>query len=398
MRWLPPPALSALVVFTLLIPAGRAETHLVLPFSNLSQDRKLDWIGESICENVADALSAEGLLVLDREGRIEMYGRMSLRLYAPLTRATVIKIGEALDADHVVHGQFLVTGAAAPGGKASIRIAARVLDPRLLRQSAEFAHTVPLDDLASVQAALAWEVFHYLRPRTTRSEADFTERRQATRVDALENYVRGLLSPSPEQRHRLFAQAARLDPGYSQPKYQLGRLHWARASYQLASEWLKQVAPSDPHFSDAVFWLGMSRYKLGDFAGAEDAFAKLAREIPLNEVFNNLGASQARQDRPGALESFRKALEGDESDPVYHFNAGYAQWRLGLYEEAADRFRAVLDRDAGDTEATVMLGRCLKKSGARLGGARAEPGPRLKENFDATVYRQLKEMVESRKN
>src|SRR5512140_1442975 len=84
-----------------LAPAGLAETNVVLPFANLAKDQALDWVGESICENVADALSAEGLLVLDREARCEVYRRMSLRQYALLTRATVIKIGEALDADHV---------------------------------------------------------------------------------------------------------------------------------------------------------------------------------------------------------------------------------------------------------------------------------------------------------
>ena len=35
--------------------------------------------------------------------------------------------------------------------------------------------------------------------------------RPAVRLDAVESYVRGLLSTTPEQRHRYFTQAARLD-------------------------------------------------------------------------------------------------------------------------------------------------------------------------------------------
>ena len=389
---------SSLLLFAcvLLTPAGLAENNVVLPFANLAKDQTLDWVGESICENIADALSAEGLLVLDREDRCEVYRRMSLRQYALLTRATVVKVGEALDADHVIFGQFSVSGGE-PSGKRSIRLAARVLDLTRLRQSVEFSQTAPLEDLASLQVSLAWEAYRYLRPQTARSEAGFKTSRQATRIDAMENYIRGLVATTEEQRHRLFAQAARLDPNYSQPRFQLGRWHWERKNYQVAADWLKQVAASDPHYRAATFLLGLSRYQLGDYAGAEEAFAGVAKQIPLNEVFNNLGAAQARRDRPEALDSFRKALEGDESDPVYHFNVGYALWRRGEFDTAADSFRAVLDRKSGDPEATFMLGRCLKRTRARSLETRAEPGPRLKQDFSETAYLQLKEMLESKK-
>ena len=379
----------------LLTPAVLAETNVVLPFANLAKDQALDWVGESICENVAEALSAEGLLVLDREDRCEVYRRMSLRQYALLTRATVIKVGEALDADHVIFGQFSVSGE--PSGRRSIRLAARVLDLTRLRQSIEFSYTAPLEDLASLQVSLAWEAYRYLRPQTARSEAEFKTSRQATRIDAMENYIRGLVAPTQEQRHRLFAQAARLDPNYSQPRFQLGRWHWERENYQIAADWLKQVAASDPHYRAAAFLLGLSRYQLGDYAGAEEAFAGIAKQIPVNEVFNNLGAAQARRDRPEALENFRRALEGDESDPVYHFNVGYALWRQGEFDVAADSFRAVLDRNSGDPEATLMLGRCLKRTRARSLDARSEAGPRLKQEFNETAYLQLKEMLEAKK-
>jgi tetratricopeptide (TPR) repeat protein len=271
------------------------------------------------------------------------------------------------------------------------------LDLTRLRQSAEFSHTAALEDLAALQIDLAWEAYRYLRPQSARSEAEFKKSWQTTRVDAMENYIRGLLATTDEQRHRFFAQAARLDPNYSQPRFQLGRLHWERKNYQLAADWLKQVASPDPHCREALFLLGLSRYQLGDFAGAEEAFAGVARQIPLNEVFNNLGAAQARRDRPEALENFRRALEGDEADPVYHFNVGYALWRQGEFDKAADSFRAVLARNSDDPEATLMLGRCLKRARPRALDAQAGPGPRLKLNFDETAYLQLKEALEPKK-
>jgi tetratricopeptide (TPR) repeat protein len=345
---------------------------------------------------VAGALAAEGLLVLDRDDRCEVFRRLSLRQYARLTRATVIKVGETLDADFVVFGQFSVGGEAGPG-KRSIRLSGRVLDLTRLRESPEFSTTAPLDDLAALQIDLAWQVYRYLRPAGPRAEAEFKKSRQTVRIDAMENYVRGLLAATEEQRHRFFAQAARLDSNYSPPRFELGRMHWERRNYQLAADWLKQVSASDPHSRQARFLLGLSRYQLGDFAGAEETFAGLAKQVPLNEVFNNLGAAQARRDRPEALENLRRALDGDESDPAYHFNVGYALWRRGEFDLAADSFRAALARNPDDPEATLLLGRCLKRTRPRAPEVRAEPGPRLKLNFDETAYLQLKQFLEPQK-
>jgi len=115
--------------------------------------------------------------------------------------------------------------------------------------------------------------------------------------------------------------------------------------------------------------------------------------VPLSEVFNNLGAAQNRRNLPQAVESFRKALEGDPNDPMYHFNLGYALWKRGDYAAAADRFRAVLDRQPDDEMATLMLGLSLKKQNTRAGDARLETLERLKNNYEERAYLQLKALV-----
>ena len=94
----------ALAIF--LCGALRAETVLALPFFNHSASANLEWIGESIAETVHDALASQGLLALDREDRLEAYRRLSLRPGAELTHASIIKIGEALDASRVVYGYY----------------------------------------------------------------------------------------------------------------------------------------------------------------------------------------------------------------------------------------------------------------------------------------------------
>src|SRR2546428_12838350 len=116
----------------------------------------------------------------------------------------------------------------------------------------------------------------------------------------------------------------------------------------------------------------------------------IAETVPLSEVYNNLGAAESRRSLPQAIESFRRALEGDPNDPVYHFNLGYALWKKGDFTAAADRFRAVLDRQSDDEMATLMLGMCLKKQNSRLNDPRLETLERLKTNYEERAYLQLK--------
>src|SRR5262249_14444014 len=150
------------------------------------------------------------------------------------------------------------------------------------------------EDLARLQTHLAWQTLSFVMPKSAPSEESFRSRRATVRVDAIENYTRGLLAASVEQRLKLFSQAVRLDPRYSQANFQLGKLELERKSYRASAESFEKVASSDVHYREATFLLGLARYKLGDFIAAARAFRSVADSVPLNEVWNNLGAAQSR--------------------------------------------------------------------------------------------------------
>ena len=369
-----------------------AETVLVLPFFNHSESSNLDWIGESFAESVRDSLASEGLLVLGRADRLEAYRRLSLRPGAELTHASILKIGQTLDASRVIYGTYelLPPDPGKAGSKGSLRVTARIMDLKRTRQGPEFGETGALEDLAAIEARLGWQALESISPKTAPPEQEFLRARPPVRIDAVESYIRGLLAASPEQSHRYFTQAARLDEHYSQPCFQLGRTYWQKKDYKVAEGWFQRVARTDPHYLEAQFFLGLSRYYMGDFAGAEECFQLVAHSMPLNEVFNNLGATQDRRNNSAAaVASFQKALEGDDADPDYHFNLGYARWRAGQFGAAVENFRAVLARVPNDAEATTLLGRALRQEGPRPGEARLEGRNRLKTNYDEAAYRQL---------
>jgi tetratricopeptide (TPR) repeat protein len=383
----------------LLAPA-QAATYLVLPFFNVSKNPSLDWMGESFAESVREAISSEGLMALDRDDRIEAYSRLSLRPYSLLTKASVVKIGEELDAEMVIFGQYDVTPLPDPSVKSrgSLQITARVLDLKHVKQGPEFREVGALEDLAALQEHLAWQTLRYLKPTSAPSEAEFRQRHPAVRVDAVENYTRGLLAANADDKHRFFTQAAHLDSHYSLPDFQLGRLLWTRKEYASAADWFQKVSPGDVHYHEANFFLGLCRYHTGDFAGAEAAFQMVTRVVPLSEVYNDLAAAQSRANLiPGAVDNFRKALEGDSSDPLYQFNLGYALWRAGSFSAAAERFHTVLEHDPDDAVAALLLERCEKHSGPRPGDSQTEGLERLKTNYEESAYWQLKAVLQPEK-
>jgi tetratricopeptide (TPR) repeat protein len=408
---------AALALSAAAIPLF-AQNTAVLPFANVSSPdangalrnpASLDWIGESIAETLRAAFAARGVLTLERDRTAEAYRRLQLRERTELTEASILKVGEVLDAEQMVHGTFSVvpaagasTSAPTSSSKGSLKIQARVSDRRHLRQSAVFEETGAIEDLATLESHLAWRALTMVAPSRAPAESEFRSLRTSVPLDVLENYIRGLLAAAPEQKEKYFTQAARLDPDYSPPAYELGRIDFEKKDYREAAVWLAHVGPTENHYREASFLLGFARYQAGDFEAARKAFQTIAEKVPIGPVWNNLGAAESRLNLPQAVETFRKALEQDPSDPDYHFNLGYALFKKGDFAAAADRFRAVLDRNPGDSMATLLLGRCLKKQGLHsakgevaASDARLQALERLKDTYEERVYFQLKSILES---
>lgn len=374
-----------------------ADTAAVLPFLNKTPNApSLDWIGESVAETVREALGITGVTTLDRNEVQEAYRRLSLREGLALTEASVMKIGETLDAEQVVYGSFAFTPpASGPITTGSLRVTARVLDRRHMRAGPEFTETGALEDLATIEAHLAWRALTQIAPTMAPAEAEFRSLRTPIRLDAEENYTRGLLAHSTEQKEKYFSQAAHLDPHFAHAYYQLGQIHYQRKEYKLAVASLEKVGLADIHAHEASFLLGLARFQTGDYKGALQTFQMIAAAVPLSEVFNNLGAAESRANlQQASVDDFRRALDGDANDPAYRFNLGYALWKKGDFSAAAESFRALLDLDPNDPSAPLLLARCLKKQGPRSNpDPRLDNLERLKTNFEERAYMQLKSLL-----
>ncbi|HUA86234.1 MAG TPA: tetratricopeptide repeat protein [Bryobacteraceae bacterium] len=381
-----------------VLPA-MADTTAVLAFWNTSiQQPNLDWIGVSIAETIRESLGTRGLLTLDRDEMQDAFERLGLRGQTALSDASVLKIGDTVDAEQVIFGTFEFTPDNDPskgaGAHGSLKITARILDRRKMRLGPQFSESGALEDLATLQAHLAWRALAVLAPDLAPPESEFRSVRTPIRLDAEENYVRGLLARDPAQKEQLFLNAAHLDARFGDPCYQLGQIHYKRKEYREAAEWLEKISAEDTHYREAQFLLGLALYQTGDFAGAQKDFQIIAAVVPLDEVWNNLGAAESRLNLPQAVAHFRKAAQGDPADPLYQFNLGYALWKSGDFIAASENLRNVLSHDSEDTMATLLLGRCLQKQGYHAAtDARLSALERLKTDYEERAYWQLKAML-----
>jgi tetratricopeptide (TPR) repeat protein len=378
---------------------AQSATVLVLQFHNSSQFNDLNWVGVSASETLRSEFSGANQIVFDRDSLLEAMHRLSLRPGADFTKATLIRLGQTLGADYVCYGSYEAT---LPSGDtqlkdSSIQLTAHYLDLRKLHEGPDLSEAGKLADLSRLEEHLAWQSLKYLDPNSDLPVEDFLAPKKFTRLDAEESYIRGLLSSNKDQQQKWFLQSVALDPNFTSPAFELGKLFLEQKDYRQALQWLGRVAASDSRYADARFKMGLSAYRLGDYSVSAGYFRDVLKQFPMNEVYNNLGAAESQLNISAATDDFKHALDGDPNDPVYQFNLGVALLRSNSFDDAARRLQAVVDRDSDDQEAQTLLDRAHSRQQTEAGSKPLAP-PRLKSNFDETAFRQLKAMLQPRRN
>jgi Flp pilus assembly protein TadD/TolB-like protein len=362
-------------------PTRSTDTILVIPFENASRVPGLQWISDSFPELLNQRMASSNIFPLTREDRLRAYDRAGIPAEVPPSRASIYRMGEDMDVDYVVLGRYTFDGS-------NFAVTARILDMQQRKLSPEIRESGPLLDLISVQTSLAWDLTQSLHPRVTRDKQAFINSAPPVRLDAFENYVRGITSTTNADKIRYFREAVRLNPSYQEALLHLGRTYFDDHQYDQAISVLSQIAPGHPGAREANFYLGLAAFYVGDFSRAETAFNFIALRLPLTEVYNNLGVVTARLgDQKRASAYFRKAVEADSSDADYHFNLGVALLQSGNRQEAARELREALNLRPADAEAHSLLDASTDNSKS-TSAARATAA-RIKSNYDENSFRQF---------
>ncbi len=347
----------------LVFPVGRAaavpgqtRTILVLPFENESSNADLGWISEAFAQLLSVRLEGPGRYVLDQEERNAAYEQLGIPPDTPITLASAYKVAETLGVDWTVVGRFSVTGN-------GLTASCQLLESHTLKLTPRIEASGALSDLVDVQNRLAYRLLATHDPNFTAGDEDeFARSFPPVRLDAFENYIRGILAGDEETRVHFLKEADRLDPSDHRAAFALGKHYFQHKQYTESANWLQKLSSEDSDYLESLFLLGVDDYFTGDEVKAQASFAALDKQVPLSEAANNLGVVRARRgDFLGAFANFQSAIKDDPLDPDFNFNTAVCLWHLKKYGDAAKYVRAGLAQQDDDPEAHTLLAVVLDK-------------------------------------
>ncbi len=364
-------------------PLRSIQILLILPFENASAAPGIDWIGESFPEVVGNRMTSAPLFIISRDDRLYAFDRLGIPPSAKPSRATIYDMAQQIDADYVVVGRYNFDGN-------TFTAQAHVIDVQKLRLSPELTESGPLTDLIKVQTALTWDVLNTLHMVESLSKNEFQARFPPIRLDALENYIRGVVAANTQERIKHFKEAIRLEPKHTLAVLQLGKTYYNAREYDQTVNWLSKIPLDDRDANEAQFYLGMSAFYSNQMDKAEAAFHFLSGRLPLSEIFNNLGVVSGRRGDKHARAYFERSIQTDPNDPDYHFNLAVELYRENDSTGAARELHEALALHT-DAEAKSFLD--ALSSGA--GPKDHLPLERIKHNYDESSFRQLAVEIEN---
>lgn len=338
---------------------------LVFPFENVGASPRLDWIGEGLEELTIQRLSEAGQQVYSHAGRLNEMDRYGLPSISQLTRATMLRIAQELDADYVVFGDYTSDGK-------TITINARLLRVDPVALLPVLTETDSLGSLMGLHTKLTWSLLRSCSSAFPLSLAEFSKLQQPLSLAPFEQYIRGLLANDDETKLRDLKEAARLQPEWPEPAYALGEAYFQKNDCSSALPWYAKVPPGNARRVEAVFASGVCRLRLGQPDKAEELFSDLEENLHHNmvtgadlpEILNNLAIARARQDNlSAAMTGLGRARDIDPDEDDYPFNLGLLALQQKELALAATHFRDAADREPDNAEDRAFLIYTLDKLG-----------------------------------
>jgi tetratricopeptide (TPR) repeat protein len=347
--------------------ASQQGIYLVFPFENAGASPRLDWLGEGLEELTIQRLSAAGQQVYSHTGRTGELDRSGLPPTAKLSRASMLRIAQSMDADFVIFGRFT-------SGGQTLMVESQILRVSPTRLLPAIRETGPLDSLMDLHVRLLWRLLSANDHAYPRTLEEFSKAQRPLRLDAFEHYVRGLLASEDDPRLRELREAARLEPEWPDPDFAIGDAYYARRDCDSALIWFAKVPKTHDRYVEAVFATGVCRLLMNQPEKAEEVFVLLQGALRNNlvsgadlpEILNNLALARARQNNTAAaVADLRRAAELDPDEDDYPFNLGLLALGANDFAGAANYFREASGREPDKPENRALMILSLEKAGKK---------------------------------
>jgi tetratricopeptide (TPR) repeat protein len=350
---------SALPLLLLLAAGPGTGPLLVVPPQPEGNPPDAAWIGELVSDLLPQSLAHAGVATLDRADRLRAQEALEIA-HGPLTRATSVRVAEAMEASRVLTGTFALQGP-------NLTLSLRILDLERGTLSAPFVISGPRDTVADLVHVLAWDIALASGPHPVLTRDAYLAHRSAAPFEALEAYGRALTAPDAAAEARQLTKALSVHPAYHEARLALGRLQLQAREFGQAEDTLARVAADAPQARTARFLQGVARLQVGRYRESAGLFAELVADDPTPAALNNHALALMRTTgrtsdvRPSQV--LRKALDLEPGSNDLAFNLGWALlWENDL-SPAEYQLRGVLQQDPLDSHARAVLVWTLRKAG-----------------------------------
>ena len=350
------------IALLVLLAVPPAPATLVLPFDAVDANPENAWVGSAAGELLARGLAVAGVPVADRGERLRAQAALQLPQVS-LTRATSLRIAEAIGANRLVTGTYAIQGG-------QLTLSLRLLDAERASLSSPIVAFGPLATVADLAHGLAWDVALASSTPPGMSRDAFYARRSSASLDAVKAYGRSLAAHRAATRLRLVREALSLAPQFHEARLTLGQLLCDAGELSAAYETLSSIPADAPESRAARFLQGLSLLEMGRYRDAARLYASLADIAATPAVLNNqaLAVLRSPEDDGRASDLLRRAADMAPAHADLLFNLGWALLVEGDAEAAEFSTRDVIRRAPLDPQARVVLAWALR----RKGGVEAE--------------------------
>lgn len=316
------------------------------------------WIAQAVADGLPRALGLLGVPVVERSDRLRAQEALGLPAGAAPSRATAIRLAEALGASRLVVGTY-------EWSDPQLRLSLRLLDVERAALSAPFIATGPLATVGDLVNALAWDIALSGPSAPTRTREQFQAALRPVPFEALRTYAEGLAAPEPAARLKLLHRALVLHPAYEVARLTLGRTELETREWAAAFETFGKIEAASPYARTARFLQGVALLQQGRYREAGDLYVALVAEKTTPGALSNHASALLRlkSTYPRASAVYRRAVDLEPSSADLPFNLGWALLVEGDNDAAAFWLRGVVDGEPRDNQARLLLTWALRRAG-----------------------------------
>jgi len=343
---------------------GRIDSIAVLPFTNVSNDPKTEYLSDGITESVINSLSQlPNLSVMSRNTVFRYKGQPT----------DPQKLGHDMGVRAILTGRLIQTGD-------ELMISVSLEDVRESRQIWGEQYNRKLSNLVSVQQEIAADIYGRLRPKLEGEERKLLAKRPTEDVEAYQLYLQGLFywnkwtEADLKKAADYFTQAVQKDPRYALSYAGLADTYSLLGDYYLppSEAWPKAKAAAmqaleiDDTLAEAHTSLALVKEHFEwDWTGADSEFRRAIELNPNSATAHHwYGDYLANMGRPeDGLRETRRAQELDPLSLMINTTLGWQLYLARRSDQAIEQLRKVLDIDAKFTPARRMLEEVYAQSG-----------------------------------